>query len=222
MRGTGAASGPPRPVNPRIGAADTSGDMPAPRDCRACGAPLPGDVRWCLRCYEPVRELSPRAPQLPPLPSVHEPDPGPRTSRWHAGPTTFGPVGRVGVTIAVALLGPWRAFTGFDSIAGPLMLWYLLGYTILAILVLRHVWRRERVVDQDIPASEGLRSRLARRLPILGRPIPPTAVLGTLGVLALATVAVLWLSLDTQGRYYLVVVGGTAGTGLFLVVWNEL
>ena len=35
--------------------------MTAPRTCRACGAPLAGNVRWCLRCYEPARELTPRA-----------------------------------------------------------------------------------------------------------------------------------------------------------------
>ena len=35
--------------------------MTAPRTCRACGAPIAGNVRWCLRCYEPARELTPRA-----------------------------------------------------------------------------------------------------------------------------------------------------------------
>jgi hypothetical protein len=143
-------------------------------------------------------------------------------SRWHAGPTTFGPVGRVSITIVLVLLGPWRAFVGFDSIAGPLTLWYLLGYTILAVLVLRHVWRRECVSDPTIPVRQGVRARIARRAPRLARPIPPALVLGILGVIVLVTVAVLWANLDTQGRYYLVVVAGTTGTGVFLVVWNEL
>ena len=47
------------------------------------------------------------------------------------------------------------------------------------------------------------------------------AVIGA-GVIGLTTLVVLWANLDTQGRFYLVAVGGTAGTGVFLVVWNEL
>ena len=187
---------------------------------------LSPDVRWCLRCYEPVRELAPREPQLPPMPTVHEPVhepvPEPRMSRWHAGPTTFGPVGRVVATLALALSGPWQGLVGFGGMEGPLMLWYLLGCTVLSVLLLRHIWRKERVVDPDLPVSTGIRTRIARRAPRLGQPIPPLIVLATLGVIGLTTLVVLWANLDTQGRFYLVAVGGTAGTGVFLVVWNEL
>lgn len=196
--------------------------MTASRTCRSCGADLSPDVMWCLRSYEPVRHLTPRAPQLPPLPTVHEPKPEPRMSRWHAGPTTFGPVGRVVATLVLALFAPWHGLTGFGGMEGPLMLWYLLGYTAVAAMLLRHIWRKERVVDPNVPMTEGIRSRVARRAPRLGQPIPPLLILATLGLIALATLVVLWVSLDTVGRYYLVAVGAAAGTGLFLVVWNEL
>ena len=143
-------------------------------------------------------------------------------SRWHAGPTTFGPVGRVLATALVLALGPWNGFSGFSDAAGPLMIWYLLGWTILAVWVLRHVWRKERIADPTVAAREGMWSRLGRRVPALGRPVPPVLVLGVLGATALVTLLVLWVNLDTEGRFYLLAVGGTAGTGLFLVVWNEL
>jgi hypothetical protein len=78
--------------------------MPAPRACRSCGAALPVDIRWCTRCYEPVRELTPRAPihegDFVGSP-VHERGDIPRWSRWKKTATTFGPRGRL---VATALL----------------------------------------------------------------------------------------------------------------------
>jgi hypothetical protein len=93
--------------------------MTAPRACRSCGAPLPRDVRWCLRCYTPVAELTPRERQLPPVEHAEDPPPWanrsplrdnrgtpPTYSRWRAGPTTFGPVGRIAITVVVLLVFP--------------------------------------------------------------------------------------------------------------------
>jgi len=208
-------------VQERSGTADIWG-VTAPRNCRACGAPLSGDVRWCLRCYEPVREPSPRPPQLPPLPIVREPPPEPRTSRFRAGPTTLGPVGRILATLVVALLAPWRGLVGFDSALGPLMLWYLLGYTMIAGVALRHIWRRERVLDPRPTAADRLRARAAASLPRLARPIPLAAILAVLGLLGTIALAVAWTSMGTTGRYYLVAIGVAAGAGLFLAAWNEL
>ncbi|GIV00599.1 MAG: hypothetical protein KatS3mg014_2214 [Actinomycetota bacterium] len=202
----------------RSGTADTWG-VTAPRNCRACGAPLAGDVRWCLRCYEPVRELSPRPPQLPPLPAVREPSPEPRTSRFRAGPTTLGPVGRILATLVVALFAPWRGLVGFDGALGPLMLWYLLGYTMIAVLLLRHIWRREPAVD---PGRPGPFARLGQRFPSLRRRVPPVVVAGALGLLGLAALAAAWANLDVAGRYYLVAAGVAGGAGAFLVLWNDL
>ena len=94
--------------------------MTAPRVCRACGAPLTGDVRWCLRCYEPARELTPRAAVWDPgtfvdAPTVRGPS-VPHWSRWEKTSTTFGPIGRVAWTCVVV------AFLLSSVTRSPLML----------------------------------------------------------------------------------------------------
>jgi hypothetical protein len=93
---------------------------------------------------------------------------------------------------------------------------------VAAVVLLRHIWRRERVADPEVAAARRPVSWLARRAPALARPIPPVLVLGALGIVAIVTIVAVWVSLDTQGRYYLVAIAGTAGAVLFLVVWNEL
>lgn len=122
--------------------------MTPPRRCPACGATLPPDVRWCVRCYAPVRELTPRDPPLPPLADVEEPPahiarwaplphvPPPREySRWRGGPTTFGPWGRIGLSALVVLFFPWGPFTG-------IAFFYLLGYIPTAAILLWGIWRK--------------------------------------------------------------------------------
>ena len=88
--------------------------MTAPRTCRACGAALPGEVRWCLLCYEPVRELTPRERVWAPREFVDNPihtgGSIPHWSRWEKSPTTFGPLGWIALTVAFFLTLP---------IAGP-------------------------------------------------------------------------------------------------------
>ena len=79
--------------------------MTAPRTCRACGANLKGDVMRCLRRYALVRQLTPRPPQLPTVHFVQPKDERPM-SRWKAGATTFGPVGRIAITALVLLFAP--------------------------------------------------------------------------------------------------------------------
>ena len=84
--------------------------MTAPRTCRACGAPLHGDVRWCLHCYEPARELTPRAAvwaqgEFVDNP-IHTGGPVPHWSRWEKTATTFGPWGRIGLSVCYDLRFP--------------------------------------------------------------------------------------------------------------------
>ena len=79
--------------------------MTAPRICRACGTPSSGNVRWCLRCYEPARELTPRAPiwgegSFVDV-SIVRGRSVPHWSRWEKTSTTLGPVGRTAWTFAV-------------------------------------------------------------------------------------------------------------------------
>ncbi len=69
---------------------------------------------WCLQCYEPVRQLTPREPPLPGIQFMPPKDEAPM-SRWKAGATTFGPVGRITITLLVLLFAPW-SMDGFAII----------------------------------------------------------------------------------------------------------
>lgn len=197
--------------------------MTASRNCRACGANVSPDVMWCLRCYEPVRQLTPRVPQLPAL-DVHPPRPDPPTSRWRAGPTTFGPLGRLLITAVVLAFAPWQGLGGFGDPSGALMLWWLLGWSSMAVLVLRHVWRRERVLDPNHGNSPTVRDRIALRFPRLGRSlrIPPVVALGLLALIVGTVIVVVWTTSDSSGRYYFVAIVVAGGTAAFLALWNDL
>jgi hypothetical protein len=116
--------------------------MTAPRTCRACGANLKGDVMWCLQCYAPVRQLTPREPQLPTAYLVQPKDERPM-SRWKAGATTFGPVGRIAITLLVLLFAPWS----MNGIA-IFVLWP--PYLVIATLVLRTTWKRDHVQTMTV------------------------------------------------------------------------
>jgi len=111
--------------------------MTASRSCQRCGADLPPDIRWCTRCYEPVREFSPR-------PAVHGGDfvgspidergNIPRWSRWEATATTFGPIGRIVATVIVfGTLIPGLAFNGIV---------YPIVFPIIATVLLREIWAK--------------------------------------------------------------------------------
>ena len=106
---------------------------------------------WCLRCYEPIRKLTPREPQLPTPPEPKPIDPEtvraghvwlrleqPVYSRVRAGATTLGLWGRVLLSVLVLALAPWGTL-------GIASLLYLFGYVPIALLVLRHIWRRDFV-----------------------------------------------------------------------------
>ena len=125
--------------------------MTAPRTCRACGAPLHGDVRWCLRCYEPARELTPRAAVWAPGKFVdnpiHSSGPVPHWSRWEKTATTFGPVGRVIATV-VAVLWVLGAAGG-----SPLTLIFVLPVVGVG---LRAIWAKGWVVPGVEAASPPL------------------------------------------------------------------
>jgi len=114
---------------------------------------------WCLLCYEPVRQLTPREPPRP-TNAVFEPASSPLKSRWRKGPTTFGPVGRLAITAVVLAFAPWGGLTGFGSAAGPLTLWWLLGWSVTAPVVLRHVWRKEEPIDDSPGTLDDVRARV--------------------------------------------------------------
>ena len=188
--------------------------MPIGHLCRACGGALPPDLRWCATCYAPVALYSPREPVHEPGGYVGQPRHTPRTSRWRAGPTSFGPVGRILSTVALAALFPWWGLGG-----NPFFLWSMMGWLGMAGIFLRSVWKRERVLDATPTRLEGLRARhpfLAQEIRLRGT--ARTVVL----VLALGGTAAAWFSLDTGARFYLAVIVIAGGVGIFLARSNDL
>jgi hypothetical protein len=134
---------------------------------------------WCLRCYAPVRHLTPRPPQIPTIHFLPPKEEHP-TSRWRRGATTFGPVGKLGITAIVLMLAPWSS-----NPMALLVLWP--AYLTIAILVLRSTWRKD-FVDTSAPVTVPEVSS-ARPEPVK-TPIPRSTIvawaligLGALGVL---------------------------------------
>jgi hypothetical protein len=160
--------------------------MTAPRVCRACGTPLIGVVRWCLRCYEPARELTPRAPVWEPgsfvdAPTVRGPS-VPHWSRWEKSTTTFGPIGRVSWTCLVV------AFLLSSVTRSPFMLLFELP---AAGVILHGIWARGWVVPTD-PADTRVRDAIPDE-PTSNRPhdtadIRQTVWLTLAGLLLMGTI----------------------------------
>jgi hypothetical protein len=122
--------------------------MPSPRTCRKCDKPLLPDLPWCPACFEPVREFAPRAPLhhgdfvgSPIATSGHVP----HWSRWEKSATTFGPVGRVVVT--VVLLSTLLRAISYGNIV------FVLTFPVAAAVVLNAVWAKGWVVpdEPDLP-----------------------------------------------------------------------
>lgn len=104
-----------------------------PATCPGCGGPLTA-ARGGLRCAA-CRYSPPGAPPgtAPGTARVH--------SRWRAGPTSFGPAGRLLLT-ALVLLPPALLVW----VAGPMGLTMCVGWLVLGVpLLLRSVWTRARV-----------------------------------------------------------------------------
>jgi hypothetical protein len=125
-----------------------------------------------LRARDPVQ----------PRERLHEPGtfvgsitPTVRTSRWRAGPTSFGPVGRIVSTLVLAALFPWWGIAGLN----PLALWAMMGWLIGAAIVLRSIWKPERIVDHGPSRGDRFRSHH----PVLGAHVrlgrPAAIVIGS-------------------------------------------
>ena len=121
-----------------------------------------------------------------------------KTSRWRAGPTTMGPLGRIGWTVGLLVIFPWWA------LSVPLM----------------SIWRKERVVDGAPPT---LIERFRAHHPAFGREIHlgPSARLAIVA-LAAATAVVLFLTKQDVDRYVFAAPVLVAGLTIALARWNDL
>jgi len=129
----------------------------------SCGARLVEGARWCAVCLRPpidpddlIEELHDTFRKTTWLPPEHlvAPPPPKRFSRWQAGPLTFGPRFKVGVTILLSLvtldwlwsIQPWTLFRHPSSHPeGPFIIFSTLLLLAIVTVFLRAVWKRERV-----------------------------------------------------------------------------
>lgn len=135
------------------------------RTCPNCGAHVADDLQWCNQCYaaltrvpEPVateavvasdRPLWVRSGTAAPRLDTHT-----EFSRWRGGTTSFGPIGRILLTVGVILLlligypllrGLVYSFAGMDIPGTGFVILYACAAIPCSIYMLSRVWKRERV-----------------------------------------------------------------------------
>ena len=134
------------------------------RTCPNCGAGVGDDLEWCNQCYAALTRPAEPTPEAPaddrPL-WVRSGTATPRLethtefSRWRGGATSFGPVGRILLTIGVLLLlaicypllrGLIFSLVGMDVPGPGFMAMYVLVAVPSGFYLLSRVWKRERVV----------------------------------------------------------------------------
>jgi hypothetical protein len=121
--------------------------------CPSCGARITAEATWCGQCFAPVdRSTTGRPGARRPLPKqeFHQAT----YSRWRGGETSFGPVGRIVMTIGVLLglvigypmtRGLIFATVGMDVPGTGFMLMYAGLAGAAGVWLLGRVWRRTRV-----------------------------------------------------------------------------
>ena len=145
---------------------------------------------WCLRCLEPVRQLTPRQGDIPVARLVTAGSDVGR-SRWKAGATSFGPVGRIAITVGVLLFFP-------PTLGNPVTLFvYLPAYLVLAALVLRSTWKKD-VVEHPLAVEEP--EGEPRPEPVV-EPVPKATIFAWSVLIAIGLgVAIVWTASDNVGR----------------------
>ena len=116
------------------------------------------------------------------------------------------------------LLGPWTVFGGFQM-GNPFFLWYLFGYIIAAVLVLKQCWAAVSLNQVgDGPISAAHRGAIRIRLPMLFQrvTVPRTATLVCLVVTVVSVTLAVWLHGDSLARYSLVAIWVMSVVGMML------
>ena len=106
--------------------------------CEQCGAALRDTAQWCSRCLAPlipseVESILPQPPFVHPDAFIGPPRPS-GYSRWVKSDISFGPLGRIALTILLFLPVLWGLMFSLVSAA----LWLFVVYP----LALRSVWKR--------------------------------------------------------------------------------
>jgi hypothetical protein len=132
--------------------------------CQSCGAKLYAGQSWCGQCFAAVGEppgssaADDPAAVPPPLsarmPAPREPAHVATYSRWRGGPTSFGPAGRIVLSVLAVLLGivgyPMSrglmvASVGFDVPGTGYVLMYAVVAVVAEVYLFSRIWKRERI-----------------------------------------------------------------------------
>jgi hypothetical protein len=132
-----------------------------------------------------------------------------RYSRWRAGPLTFGPLGRVAITVVVVLVGVSTMVGGFN----PAWLWFLSGYAVAATLILKQTWKKVRIPDTEAPRPP---PEAHARHPVLFRPIDRRVLLGGCGLIAATAVFLGVRSMSLFSLFMPIAALLLLGVGLFI------
>ncbi len=135
------------------------------RTCPNCGARVADDLEWCNQCYAALTRVpEPVAVEPPPADDrplwVRSGTAAPRLethtefSRWRGGATSFGPIGRILLTVGVFLMlaigypllrGLIFSLAGMDVPGAGFMIMYAFVAIPSGIYLLSRVWKRERI-----------------------------------------------------------------------------
>lgn len=104
----------------------------------SCGARLHRTAQWCGQCLKPARHTVAHIEDFEPRTGVPISE---RGSRWHGSEVTFGPVGRLVITL-LALL-PFFGLLTIGLRYTPMALIALAAYSVILLpWILRDTWRR--------------------------------------------------------------------------------
>jgi hypothetical protein len=126
-------------------------------------------------------------------------------------------VGRISITAIVVAAIP-LATVPVGSAFWPLGLWFLLGYAILAVLILRDVWRPIQVGPGQGDAGA---PRLVTRHRWLGARVPGTLIVAIGLPIALVIAVVAWQTLDDLHRFFVVAGLCASAFGWWLIRWID-
>jgi hypothetical protein len=127
--------------------------------CSTCGATLSPDLTWCGQCLTPILRPTEGSTEDRPLwvrtqRREHVGFEEARFSRWRAGPTSFGLLGRsvltglvlVGCVIGYPIArGGMLAAVGIDVPGRPFLIGYAVVASVVAIFLIARIWKRARI-----------------------------------------------------------------------------
>ena len=135
-----------------------------------------------------------------------------RYSRSQAGPLTFGPAGRIAITVIVILFGSSLFVGGFN----PASLWFLSGYVTAATLILKQTWTKVKVHEPDDATEARTPAPSHARHPLLFRRVNPRLLYAMLGLIAVTALFAAVRAKGADDLFLPVAALLTLGVGLFL------